>query len=93
MIKKLIIGKSSHDIENFDVFVYCDKKVNSVKIPDLMEIISTYCFHKCQLNKVEFSTYSKLKIIDSHAFYRSKIEFISLPSELAHIMSVLFMIV
>ena len=50
----LILGKSSVDIECFDVVVLCFRDVEKVKIPSQIKKIANYAFQKCNyLESVE----------------------------------------
>ncbi|KAK8898234.1 hypothetical protein M9Y10_000512 [Tritrichomonas musculus] len=76
-----IIGKSSKDKENFDVFVFSVRNVETVTIPSFIEIIGPYAFAECgQIKSIEFSTDSKLRLIQKCAFFDSSIKSISIPS-------------
>ena len=77
---KMIIGKSSIDKNNYDMLVFCSRNVKKAKIPDFIEIISSYAFEFCnQLQSIEFSTDSKLQIIEKNAFHLTSLNKIMIP--------------
>ena len=77
---KFIIGKSSLDKDVYDTLVFAPRGIKMVKIPDFIEIIAPYAFHKCKkLRHVEFAPGSKLRVIEKAAFNKSAIEKISIP--------------
>ena len=77
---KLLIGKSNIDEEKYDVLVFCCRDVEEITIPNFIEIISPYAFDFCtELEKVEFQSNSKLKIIGRGAFSKTPIDYIKIP--------------
>lgn len=70
-----IVTKSSSEKENFDVLVFCRRNVETVVIPDFVEVIGPYAFNECKkLQQVEFTENSNIRIIDKFAFEGSSIQ-------------------
>ena len=83
---KFIIGKSNQNEEKFDVLVFCMRNVETVQIPDFIEIIGSCAFEQCnKIQTVEFSDNSKLQIIQSYAFCDCSIQYIFVPRHLKQI--------
>ena len=77
---KFILEKSSLNKETYDILVFSIRDVETVTIPDSVEIIKQFCFSDCKnLQKVEMSNNSKLRIIESNAFSGSSIECLTIP--------------
>lgn len=86
-----IIEKSSIENENFDTLIFAFNKIKIAKIPNFIEIIAPKTFYGLtNIQKVEFSNDSKLKIIDKMAFCCTMIKKISLPPFLTHINELAF---
>lgn len=80
---KFLLTKSSKEQKVFDVLLLYFGKDENVLIPDFVEIICELAFNECkQIRKVETSVNSKLKTIESSAFFNTSIESIILPSSL-----------
>lgn len=81
---KFIFGKSEQSKENFDVLILAVKNVeNNLIIPDFIETVSSFSFSDCkQLKSIEFSTNSKIQVIEKGAFYDSSIEKVTIPPSL-----------
>lgn len=83
---KLLIGKSSFEKTNFDSLIFCFRNIKSVKIPSFIEKIDQFSFSFCkQLQNIDFSIDSKLRIIEENAFYESSIKRIRIPDHLTYI--------
>lgn len=83
---QFIIGKSSLEIENFDLLVFSVRDIKTAKIPSFIEKIEPYAFNECRkIKNVEFCKNSKIQTIEKLAFYFSSIEKISIPEKLTKI--------
>lgn len=81
-----ILSKSSPKKEFYDTLVFSTRDIESVIIPDFIEIIAKYAFNGCKkLRNIEIPVNSKLQIIESNAFSSSSIEKIILPYHLKKI--------
>lgn len=81
-----ILSKSSPKKEFYDTLVLSTRDIESVIIPDFIEIIAKYAFNGCKkLRNIEIPMNSKLLIIESNAFSSSSIEKIILPYHLKKI--------
>ncbi|KAK8857664.1 hypothetical protein M9Y10_016071 [Tritrichomonas musculus] len=78
-----ILSKSSPTKEYYDTLVFSIRDIESVIIPDFIEIIAKYAFNECKkLKNIEILINSKLQIIENNAFSSSSIEKIILPYHL-----------
>lgn len=85
---KFLIKKSSLENDEFDILVCAVRDIVNAKIPDFIEVISSYAFQNThKLRRVEFSPNSKLRIIERSAFEKSSFESFELPN---HVISIDF---
>ena len=77
---KYILYKSNENEENFDVFLFARRDIESITIPSNIKRITSNSFDGCdQLKKIQFNEDSKLEIIESKAFYQSFLTNITIP--------------
>lgn len=78
---KFILQKSDPKSDIFDVLLDANPELTTVTIPSFIKIIAPYCFRSCyQLETINFSVDSQLKIIEEYSFSSTKIESIIIPS-------------
>lgn len=83
---KLVLKKSSNEKEIFDVLFFCNKNVQTVTIPNFIEIIGSSAFDDCRnLKRVDIQSDSKLRIIEQSAFLFTSIEYFIFPHHLTKI--------
>lgn len=83
---KIILTKSSDTDENYNILAFSIQNIKKIVIPSFIEIISADVFNRCkELQQVEFEDNSRLRIIETFAFYSTPIEKITLPSSLTKI--------
>ena len=84
--EKMIIGKSSENVEIFDELVFCVRNVQTITVPSFIKCIKSYAFEKCkQLKRVDIPNDSQLEIICKNAFSETSIQCFSIPSNLKQI--------
>lgn len=85
--RKMIIGKSNKNSEDFDILVFACRDITQAFIPSYIKHICPYCFQDCRkLTKVEFDKNSLLASIGTAAFYSSlQIQSILIPSHVKRI--------
>lgn len=82
----MIIGKSSIESDDYDVLVYVIRNVETITIPNFIRIIGSFAFNNCKkLQKVEFTTDSKLEIIKDNSFSFLMIKDFTVPKTLTQI--------
>lgn len=70
---KLMIGKSSIDLQNHDEIVFANRDIEFVQIPKFIKIIKKSAFLQSKVRKVEIPADSELRIIDDFAFSETPI--------------------
>ena len=80
---KFVLGKSNPQNENFDVLIFANRDLKTALVPNFIRIIGNYSFGRCEnLENVEFSDDSELRIICENAFSLSEIKSITIPPKL-----------
>lgn len=80
---KFVLRKSNPQNEIFDVLIFANRDLETAFIPNFIRIIGSYSFGRCEnLEKVEFSDDSELRIICENAFSLSEIKSITIPPKL-----------
>lgn len=70
-----IIGKSNDKIPNYDVLCSARRDIEMAYIPSFIEIIDSCAFNSCEkLKTIEFTSDSKLRIIENNAFSESSLK-------------------
>lgn len=84
---KIIIGKKSiENDEMHEILVFCVRDIKMIQIPNFIKIIGPYSFEYCtELQNVEFSSNSELRIIEYRSFSSCIIEKIKFPVHLEKI--------
>lgn len=68
--EKLMVGKSDISKDEFDVIIFADRDIQTVKIPSYIKQISGGAFCGCEkLKVIEIPPDSKLQIIGEYAFH------------------------
>lgn len=85
--RNIVVGKSTIEMDDFDVLVFCNRKIKSITIPNFIQKVGPFSFDNCQiLHKVEIDIKkSKLQTIEEYAFRETKIESITFPPHLIKI--------
>lgn len=86
--KKIIVGKSDKNNQNFDVILFASRDINEVFIPSSIKKIGKFAFSWCKdLKTVTFDKDSKLESIGESAFSDSSIFDILIPKSVTKIES------
>lgn len=84
--KKMIVGKSEPENENYDVLIFACRDINEAIIPPSIKFINSFAFNGCnQLFEIHFTEDSKLISIDKCAFSDSSLRCIAIPSHVKQI--------
>ena len=65
---KFIIGKSNIENEDYDVFVFACRDVNTVDLPKSIKVIESNAFYNCYALNLNIPKESELQIIKAKAF-------------------------
>ena len=83
---KLILGKSTENLNAFDILVFARRDIKEAIIPAPVKRINSFAFDECfNLKTVEFSKNSELLSIDEGAFSCSSLEKITIPPSVKYI--------
>lgn len=88
---KFIIGKSSKELDDFDILSFCVRDIKKATIQSFIKRIGSFAFNLCgQLETVEFLQDSQLSIISKGAFLASSIRSFTVPRRVTFIGEVSF---
>lgn len=81
--RKIIVGKSNKNINDYDVIIFACREISNAFIPSFITRINQFAFSFCvNLNEVKFEKNSKLNSIGYCAFAFSMLKKISFPSQI-----------
>ena len=83
---KILIGKSSLDINEYDSIVYCIRNIESITIPSFIKYIGDGAFSDCKkLCNVELSEDSELRTFGYRSFQHASLISIKIPPHVTQI--------
>lgn len=81
-----ILGKTNQNSDVFDILLLANPKIEKAIIPSFVRIVYYNAFYGCKMLKsVEFSSHTRIKIIESDAFSLCDFERITIPSSVCKI--------
>lgn len=83
---KMLLGKSSLEIDDYDTLVIAYRYIKNVVIPSFIKHIGPYAFEECEnIDKFEIPEDSELLTIGEGAFCGSSISYLKIPPSLTMI--------
>ncbi|KAK8896292.1 hypothetical protein M9Y10_014189 [Tritrichomonas musculus] len=84
--EKMVLGKSQSNIDYYDILVFACRDIERAIIPSTIQKIDSFAFSGCMnLQFVDFSENSELRLIEKNAFLTSSIRKITIPEKVVEI--------